>query len=118
MVLRILATGVVALLLLAPPTPAQKQKGVGAKPPKLVNVEWLRGKPLKQFRRGTTYVLYFWATSARNCARTVPLLEELLTKHAGDRVALIGINIWSRSNTMPAVSLRRCCSGRLAADST
>lgn len=100
--MRILASGVAALMLMAAPAFAQKQKGVGAAPPKLVDVEWLRGKPVKQFRRGTTYVLYFWATDARNCARTVPMLEELRDTHAKQRVALLGINIWARSGTMPA----------------
>jgi hypothetical protein len=102
MVIRILATSVVALCLLAPATAAQEQKGVGSKPPKLADVEWLRGRPLKQFKRGTTYVLYFWATTARNCGRTVPLLEEARDKHKKKRVELIGINIWSRSGLMPA----------------
>jgi len=101
MVIRILATSVVALCLLAPATAAQKQKGVGTKPPKLSDVEWLRGRPVKQFKRGTTYMLYFWSTTARNCARTVPLLEAVRDKHKKKRVELIGINIWSRPGLMP-----------------
>lgn len=101
MVQRILATTVAALLLLATPAVAQSQRGVGTKAPKLVNLEWLRGKPIKQFKRGTTYVLYFWATSAQNCARTLPLLEESLAEHSDQRVALIGINIWPRPDSMP-----------------
>jgi hypothetical protein len=102
MVFRILATSVVALCLLAPATAAQEQKGVGSKPPKLVDVEWMRGRPLKQFKRGTTYMLYFWATTARNCGRTVPLLEQVRDQHKKKRVELIGINIWARSALMPA----------------
>lgn len=100
--MRILASGVAALMLMASPAFAQKQMGVGSKPPKLVDVDWLRGKPVKQFRRGTTYVVYFWATSGRNCARTVPLLEGLRDSHPKQRLELLGINIWSQPDGMPA----------------
>jgi thiol-disulfide isomerase/thioredoxin len=81
--------------------PVDSQPGIGEAAPKLKHVEWIQGKPVKSFRRGTVYVLDFWASWSGICRDTMTQLRSLREKHADDRVSFISVAIWPRSGMVP-----------------
>ncbi len=81
--------------------PAVTPKGVGATPPKLTSVEWVRGSAVRQWQRGTTYLLHFWAPWSGDCLRSMDCVEALARLHAGARVQLIGVTVQPQPGTVP-----------------
>ncbi len=66
---------------------------VGDKAPKLAIGEWVKGKPVKEFKKGEVYVVEFWATWCGPCIAGMPHVSELQEKY-GDKVTILGVNIW------------------------
>ncbi len=83
-------------------TPAKPAKGIGEPAPRLTDVEWLLGKPLKQFARGTAYVVYFWAPWNDESLRALPVLAALQERVASQRVAVVAVVLQDRPDIVPA----------------
>ncbi|NUL81721.1 MAG: redoxin family protein [Armatimonadetes bacterium] len=66
---------------------------VGSAAPKLTVAKWVKGTPIKQFDKGKTYVVEFWATWCGPCRTSIPHITELAKKHKG-KVEVIGVSIW------------------------
>ncbi|MFG0283216.1 MAG: redoxin family protein [Phycisphaerales bacterium JB039] len=66
---------------------------VGDKAPELAISEWVKGSPVKKFEKGNVYVVEFWATWCGPCINGMPHVTEL-QKEYGDKVTIIGVNIW------------------------
>jgi thiol-disulfide isomerase/thioredoxin len=64
---------------------------VGDPPPKFSVKEFVKGEPVRQFEKGKTYVIEFWATWCPPCRTSIPHLTEL-QKHYSD-VTFIGVSI-------------------------
>ncbi len=71
---------------------------IGNKAPPLLLKEWLKGKPIKKFNKGTIYVVEFWATWCAPCKAAMPHLSSLANKYK-DKVIIIGVDILERKNT-------------------
>jgi len=57
--------------------------------------EWVKGEPVTGFEPGKAYVVEFWATWCGPCIRAFPHLGELQAEY-GDKVGIVGVNIWER----------------------
>ncbi|MBN9500384.1 MAG: hypothetical protein BGO01_17215 [Armatimonadetes bacterium 55-13] len=66
---------------------------IGDPAPAFKPAKWLKGTPVKQFEKGKTYVVEFWATWCNPCKENIPHLTELAKKYAG-KVSIIGVDIW------------------------
>lgn len=67
----------------------------GSRAPRLSIDTWVKGDPVRSFRRGQVYVVEFWATWCGPCIRGFPHLTELQETY-GDKVRILGVNIWDR----------------------
>ncbi len=102
----------VLTLAAAPMVPAQDAAKPAAKPaanpaakaerltpgmaaPKLDVKEFIKGNAVDGFKAGQVYVVEFWSTWCGPCIRAFPHLSEL-QKEYGDKVTIIGVNIWER----------------------
>jgi thiol-disulfide isomerase/thioredoxin len=65
---------------------------VGDPAPAIEAMAWIKGEPVKEFRRGHVYVVEFWATWCVPCVAVMPHLSELQRKHAED-LTIIGVNV-------------------------
>lgn len=72
----------------AAPTPP---KGLGESPVTLDGVEWVQGKPIKQYKRGEIFLIAFIAPSSQATPRVLRELVALQDAHAQDRVQIIGL---------------------------
>ncbi len=99
----ILLAGALALLpaARAQDAPATPPRGVGEVAPRLTEVEWIKGRPVKQWQRGTTYVLFFWTTWSDNCVRTIPYLDAIQAGNTAARVQVVAVCVSNRIGAMP-----------------
>jgi hypothetical protein len=81
--------------------PAKPPKGVGEPAPRLTDVDWLLGKPVKQWTRGTVYLLYFWAPYDEESLRAFAHLAELQKANAAQRVQVILVGIQDKPDVVP-----------------
>src|SRR5690606_432472 len=65
----------------------------GNKAPKHAISEWVKCDPITKFEKGQVYVVEFWATWCGPCIAGMPHVSEL-QKEYGDKVKIIGVNIW------------------------
>lgn len=72
---------------------------IGDKAPEL-KVEWIKGKPITQFKADQVYVLEFWATWCGPCKAAMPHLSELARQYR-DKVTFVGVNIWEKTKDQP-----------------
>ena len=99
--MRTLLATTVALLLAAPPAPAQEKKERPKAPPVTLKAgdpapafapdKWLQGEPVKGFETGQTYVVEFWATWCGPCIAIMPHLADLADEYKG-KVTFIGFS--------------------------
>jgi len=73
---------------------------VGDPAPKLQVKEFVKGEPVKEFEKGKTYVVEFWATWCGPCRTSIPHLTELQKKHKD--VTFIGVSVWEESQAAVA----------------
>lgn len=70
--------------------------GPGSPAPALDVKTWYKGTPVKEFEKGKTYVVEFWATWCGPCKTSIPHLTELAQKNKD--VTFIGVSIWEDDN--------------------
>ncbi len=58
--------------------------------------DWLKGKPVEKFEKGTTYVVEFWATWCIPCKAAMPRLSKLASKYK-NKAVFIGIDVWEQN---------------------
>lgn len=68
---------------------------IGDDAPSLDLAHFVKGDSVDGFEDGTVYVVEFWATWCGPCIAAFPHISEL-QKHYGDKVQVIGVNIWDR----------------------
>ena len=73
----------------AAPKPLQ---GLGEAPAPFDDVEWVQGKPIKQYKRGDFYLIAFIVPSSQTTPRVLRELVALQEAHAKDRVQIIGLS--------------------------
>ncbi|HWB90409.1 MAG TPA: TlpA disulfide reductase family protein, partial [Puia sp.] len=71
---------------------------IGDPAPALQLRAWLKGKPIRQFERGKTYVLEFWATWCRPCIASLPHLSAIAREYK-DKVTIMAIDIHEKRTT-------------------
>ncbi|MEM9066285.1 MAG: redoxin family protein [Planctomycetota bacterium] len=65
--------------------------------PEMTIAEWVKGEPVTGFEPGKVYVVEFWATWCGPCIAAFPHLGELQAEY-GDKVSVVGVNIWERQS--------------------
>ncbi len=68
--------------------------GVGDSAPKLEIKEFVKGDAVKEFEKGKTYVVEFWATWCGPCRVSIPHLTELQKKYKD--IKFIGVSVWEQ----------------------
>jgi thiol-disulfide isomerase/thioredoxin len=84
--------------------PAAVQSGeitlkVGDPAPKLQVSKWVQGEPVKEFEKGTAYIVEFWATWCGPCRVSIPHLNELHNKYKDKGLVVIGQDVWERDES-------------------
>lgn len=67
---------------------------MGSKAPKLQVSKFIKGEPVKEFEKGKTYVVEFWATWCGPCIATIPHLTKLQKQYKD--VTFIGVAIFEK----------------------
>lgn len=67
---------------------------VGDPAPRFQAGKFLQGEPVKEFQKGKTYLLDFWATWCGPCREMVPHISELDRKFKDKGLVVIGQDIW------------------------
>ncbi len=75
---------------------AQKKQGagklkIGVAAPALNGLEWIKGDPVS-LKKGTIYVLEFWATWCGPCRTSIPHLTKMQEKYKDKNVKIIGVS--------------------------
>jgi thiol-disulfide isomerase/thioredoxin len=65
---------------------------VGEKAPKLMIGEWIKGKPVAEFKNGNIYVVEFWATWCPPCLAVMPHLSKIARRYKKN-VTVISVNV-------------------------
>lgn len=68
---------------------------IGDDAPSLDLAHFVKGESVDGFEEGKVYVVEFWATWCGPCIAAFPHISELQS-HYGDKVQVIGVNIWDR----------------------
>jgi len=72
---------------------ADSALSIGDKAPALSVAKWVKGKPIKSFEKGKTYVVEFWATWCGPCRESIPHITEMAKKYKG-KVEFAGVSVW------------------------
>jgi thiol-disulfide isomerase/thioredoxin len=90
------------LCILAIAAPAQEPEpprfNIGDRAPALRVSHWLKGEPVEQFKKGSIYVVEFWATWCKPCIAGMPHLSALAREYKG-RIAVVGVDVYERKTT-------------------
>jgi len=71
---------------------------IGDTAPPLRLHAWLKGKPVRYFRKGRLYVVEFWATWCHPCKVAMPHLSALARDYKS-KVTFIGVDIYEKKTT-------------------
>jgi thiol-disulfide isomerase/thioredoxin len=71
---------------------------IGDPAPPLRVREWIKGSPVPGFKKGSVYVVEFWATWCRPCIAGIPHLSALAAKYKGE-VTVLGIDVYEKRTT-------------------
>ncbi len=101
-----LALVILASLFLAQSKSAERAKpSLGGPAPKITGLTWIKGGPV-EIKKGTVYVIEFWATWCPPCRYTIPHLTELQKKYKDKSVTVIGISNEPVSTVQPFVKAK------------
>jgi thiol-disulfide isomerase/thioredoxin len=75
----------------AKPAEDKTELSIGDPAPKIETQEFVKGQPVKQFEKGKTYVVEFWATWCGPCRESIPHLTKL--QKDNKQVTFIGVSI-------------------------
>jgi thiol-disulfide isomerase/thioredoxin len=92
----------VAAVLLSAARPAVAETKIGDVAPKLAIDTFVKGKEVKEFEKGKTYVVEFWATWCGPCRTSIPHLTELQKKFK-DKVVIVGVSDEDAGTVKPFV---------------
>ena len=67
--------------------------GIGSAVSEYPKVQWVQGEPVTKFDKNKIYIVECWATWCGPCKAAIPHVNELYKKF-GDRIVIIGQNIW------------------------
>ncbi|SFD87041.1 Thiol-disulfide isomerase or thioredoxin [Chitinophaga sp. CF118] len=73
---------------------------IGDTAPELKYAKWIKGTPVKAYKKDYLYVFEFWATWCGPCKAAMPHLSELAKKYK-DKATFTGINIWEKTGDKP-----------------
>jgi thiol-disulfide isomerase/thioredoxin len=71
---------------------------VGDPAPPLRVKKWFKGEPVKEYKKGSVYIVEFWATWCMPCKAAMPRLSVLANKYK-DKVTVIGVSIMENKKT-------------------
>lgn len=94
-----------AATLLAAPKPASVLT-IGDPAPSIKTAVWLKGDKITTFKKGSVYVVEFWATWCGPCKENIPHLTELAKKYKG-KASIIGISIWENHGAADPNTLKK-----------
>jgi thiol-disulfide isomerase/thioredoxin len=69
---------------------------VGDSAPKLQTGQWVQGEPVREFKKGTTYIVEFWATWCGPCRVSIPHLNEVHQRYKDKGLIVIGQDCWEQ----------------------
>jgi thiol-disulfide isomerase/thioredoxin len=102
-----LVAGLVAAPVQAQDTPAAQATAaepklllVGQPAPGIQVEGFVKGSPITSFESGKIYIVEFWATWCGPCIKAFPHLSQLQEDY-GDKIKIIGVNIWEGSGSDP-----------------
>lgn len=73
------------------------KKTIGDSAPELKIAEWLKGKAIDSLKKGTVYVIDFWAPYCKGCIDAMPLHTKLAKKYK-ENVVFIGVYVYPHKN--------------------
>jgi thiol-disulfide isomerase/thioredoxin len=75
---------------------------VGDHAPALQTGKWIQGEPVKEFEKGTVYIVEFWATWCGPCRQSIPHLNETYKRFKDKGLVVIGQDCWERDDALVA----------------
>jgi thiol-disulfide isomerase/thioredoxin len=99
-----LAALAAALVLTASTASSQEEKPAatlkpGDPAPKLQTGKFVQGEPVKEFKKGTAYIVEFWATWCGPCKVSIPHLNEIHNKFKDKGLVVIGQDVWEQDES-------------------
>ncbi len=82
-------------------TAPKAKVGIAAAP--LKGLQWVKGSPVETFKKGSVYVVEFWATWCGPCRVSIPHLTEVQKKYKDKNVTIIGISNETSDKVKPFV---------------
>jgi thiol-disulfide isomerase/thioredoxin len=71
---------------------------IGDPAPSLRVKQWIKGKPVTHFQKGTVYIIEFWATWCQPCMASMPHLSDLARKYKG-KLNVVAIDVYEEKGT-------------------
>lgn len=84
--------------------------GIGSVVNEYPAVQWIQGEPVARFDKDKIYIVECWATWCGPCVAAIPHLNEL-HKKLGDKIVIIGQNIWETNKARAAAFVKEKGSG-------
>ena len=91
-----------AAMVLSTTQPAAAETKIGDDAPKLALDSVVKGQQVKEFEKGKTYVVEFWATWCGPCRTSIPHLTEVQKKHK-DKLVIVGVSDEDADTVKPFV---------------
>jgi len=87
--------------------PTEITLNVGDAAPKLTTGKWMQGEPVKEFAKGTAYIVEFWATWCGPCRESIPHLNEVYNKYKDKNLVVIGQDCWEDDEDQVAPFIKK-----------
>lgn len=94
------ALAIAAALILAPIARADEKVLLpGDKAPEIKVSKWMQGDAIKTYKKGSVYVVEFWATWCGPCIKSIPHINQLSIKYKG-KAEFVGVSIWEEKEDL------------------